>query len=536
MNSRFKIVLPILFALMLAIGIFIGSKLNFSAPAVRFLHSEKKSSDKLNSVLNFIEEEYVDTVKKDVLVEKAIGDLLQNLDPHSVYMTAKDVQEMREPMEGNFEGIGIEFSIIKDTIRVVSAIPGGPSEALGIKAGDKIVKIEGKNAAGVKIKNKDVLGKLRGKGGTKVTVSILRGHSKKLIDYTITRGTIPIYSVDAGYMLNMVTGYIKVSRFAETTHKEFLDKASKLRAEGMKNMILDLRGNGGGLLSTAINICDEFLEKGKVIVYTKGKSHPKETIKATDKGILSDTKLIVLIDESSASASEIVAGAIQDNDRGMIVGRRSFGKGLVQRESMFSDSSAIRLTVARYYTPTGRCIQKPYGKDIEDYYSEEYNRYQHGELMHADSIHENDSLKYTTPKGKIVYGGGGITPDVFIPLDTAGRNSYLTELVVKGILNQFGFDYADKNRKSLSGMDMKKFRSTFIIDEKIMNEFVAYSEKLGVKANPHEAEVSKALIKNLIKASIARQIWGNDGFYPILNEEDKMILKAITLFGSALNP
>lgn len=530
MSSRLKIVLPIIFALLLATGIFIGSKLNFSTPSVRFLRSEKKSSDKLNSVLNFIEEEYVDTIKKDVLVEKAITDLLQNLDPHSVYMTAKDVQEMREPMEGNFEGIGIEFNIIKDTIRVVAAIPGGPSEALGIQAGDKIVKIEGKIAAGIKIKNKDVMGKLRGKGGTQVTVSIMRGHAKKLIDYTITRGTIPIYSVDAGYMINKTTGYIKVSRFAENTHEEFLEKASKLRSEGMKNLILDLRGNGGGLLSTAIKICDEFLEKGEVIVYTKGKSHPKETIKATDKGILTETKLVVLIDESSASASEIVSGAIQDNDRGIIVGRRSFGKGLVQRETMFSDSSAIRLTVARYYTPTGRCIQKPYGKDIEDYYSEEYNRYQQGELLHADSIHENDSLKYTTPKGKIVYGGGGITPDVFVPLDTAGRSPYLTQLFVKGIINQFSFDYADKNRKSLSAMEMKKFQSSFRIDEKLFDEFTTYAEKLGVKLIPKEAQVSKALINNLLKASIARQIWGNDGFYPILNEEDKVILKSLKLF------
>ncbi|MBI4944849.1 MAG: S41 family peptidase [Bacteroidetes bacterium] len=529
MSPRFKIILPLIFALLLATGIFIGSKLNFSSPVIRFMQPEKKPSDKLNSVLNFIEEEYVDTVKKDVLVEKAISDLLQNLDPHSVYMTAKDVQEMREPMEGNFEGIGIEFNIIEDTIRVISAIAGGPSEELGIQAGDKIVKIEGKEAAGVKIKNKDVLGKLRGKGGTKVKVSIMRGHSQKLIDYTITRGMIPIYSVDAGYMLNKNTGYIKVSRFAETTHEEFLEKASKLRAEGMKNLILDLRGNGGGLLSTAIKICDEFLEKGQIIVYTKGKSHAKETIKATDKGILTDTRLIVLIDENSASASEIVSGAIQDNDRGTIVGRRSFGKGLVQRETMFSDSSAIRLTVARYYTPTGRCIQKPYGKDIEDYYNEEYNRYKQGELMHADSIHENDSLKYTTQKGKIVYGGGGITPDVFIPLDTAGRTPYLSDIFVKGALNQFSFDYADKNRKSLSAMNMKKFQSTFMIDEKIFNEFRAYAEKLGVKTNLREAEVSKKVIKIFLKASIARQIWGNEGFYPILNEDDKVILKSLKL-------
>ncbi|MBI4930189.1 MAG: S41 family peptidase [Bacteroidetes bacterium] len=528
--NRAKIYLPIIFSLLLAIGIFIGSKLNFSNQIpIRFLQSEKKSSDKINSVLNFIEEEYVDTVNKTILEEKAIADLLQNLDPHSVYITAKEVQEMREPLEGNFEGIGIEFNIIKDTIRVISVVAGGPSEQLGIQAGDKIVKIEGKLAAGVKIKNKDVLGKLRGKGGTEVTVSIMRGYAKKLIDYTITRGTIPIYSVEVAYMLDKKTGYIKVSRFAETTYDEFLEHTSTLRSKGMQNLILDLRGNGGGLLSTAVKICDEFLEKGQVIVYTEGKSHPKETIKATSKGILTETKLIVLIDESSASASEIVAGAIQDNDRGVIVGRRSFGKGLVQRETMFSDSSSIRLTVARYYTPTGRCIQKPYGKDLEDYYSEEYNRYQNGELMHKDSIHQKDTLKYKTPKGKIVYGGGGITPDIFIPLDTVGRTPFLTELFVKGVINQFCFDYADKNRTKLSKMELENFRKTFVVDGNILNDFYALSNKMGIKSN-QDAETSQELIKNLLKASIARQIWRNDGFYPILNEDDKVIKKAEEIF------
>lgn len=532
MDSKYKIYLPVVFALLLATGIFIGSKLNFTSPVVRFMQSEKRSSDKLNSVLNFIEEEYVDTVNKKALVEKAIAELLQNLDPHSVYITAEEVKEMHEPLEGNFEGIGIEFNIYKDTIRVIAAIPGGPCEQLGIQAGDKIVKIEGKSAAGVKIKNKDVMGKLRGKGGTEVNISIMRGNSQKLIDYTITRGTIPIYSVDAGYMLDKKTGYIKVSRFAETTYDEFLEKASHLRAQGMKNLILDLRGNGGGLLSEAIQISDEFLEERKVIVYTEGKSHPKETVSATNKGILTQTKLVVLIDESSASASEIVAGAIQDNDRGTIVGRRSFGKGLVQRETMFSDSSVIRLTVARYCTPTGRCIQKPYGKDLMDYYREEYGRYQQGELLHADSIHKNDSLKYTTPRGKTVYGGGGITPDVFIPLDTMGRTPYFSELFVKGAFNQFSFDYADKSRKVLTGMGFEKFNKSFQVDERMLNSFVSFSEKLGVKPDSRELGISRSLITNILKAGIARQIWGNAGFYPVFNSEDKILLRALEIVDS----
>jgi len=532
MNSRFKIFLPIIFALLLATGIFIGTRLNFNSPAVRFLMPEKRASDKLNSVINFIEEEYVDSVQKDILVEKAINDLLQNLDPHSVYITAKELKEMHEPLEGNFEGIGIEFNIFKDTIRVIAAIPGGPCAILGIQAGDKIVKIEGESAAGIKIKNKDVLGKLRGKGGTEVSISIMRGNSQKLIDYTITRGTIPLYSVDAGYMLNKKTGYIKVNRFAETTYQEFLDKATKLRSQGMLNLILDLRGNGGGLLSSAIKMSDEFLERGQIIVYTAGKSHPKETITSSNKGILTDTKLVVLIDESSASASEIVAGAIQDNDRGTIVGRRSFGKGLVQRETMFKDSSAIRLTVARYYTPTGRCIQKPYGKDLADYYSEEYSRYQHGELLHADSIHKNDSLKYTTSKGKVVYGGGGITPDIFIPLDTVGRTPYFSELFVKGAFNQFSFDYADKNRKALTKMSREKFKSLFQVDDRMLNVFYSFAEKLGVKPNPREAGISNRLIRNIIKSGLARQIWGNEGFYPVLNAEDKAVLRSLAIADS----
>ncbi|MFH1005553.1 MAG: S41 family peptidase [Bacteroidota bacterium] len=532
MNNQSKIFLFLFSAFLLVAGIFIGIKLDFSDSKIVFLRSAK-SSDKINNILNFIEEEYVDSVKKNELLEKAIQDLLQNLDPHSAYLTVKEVKELNEPLQGSFEGVGIEFNILRDTIRVISAIAGGPSELLGIQAGDKIIKIDNKNAAGIKIKNQDVIGKLRGKGGTKVNVSIMRGKRKRLITYTITRGKIPIYSVDVGYLLNKNTGYIKISRFAEITYDEFVIKSQKLLKNGMKNLILDLRGNSGGLLHIAIKISDEFLEKGKSIVYTQGKSHPRESIYATDKGILTNVKLIVLIDEGSASASEIVAGAIQDNDRGLIIGRRSFGKGLVQREILFPDSSAIRLTIARYYTPTGRCIQKPYDKGLEVYYSEEYNRFQSGELQHADSIHFSDSLKYITSKGKIVYGGGGIMPDVFVPMDTIGRTSYLTELFIKGLINQFGFDYADKHRKQLAAMDIQKFQKYFFISGKLFNDFIRVAEKNNILSRKNEITASCDLIKTLLKATIARHIWGNDGFYFILNEKDKIIIRATELIDSS---
>jgi carboxyl-terminal processing protease len=522
---------PFFYALVLVIGVLLGFKINqssnlaFSIPGIR-----SSGSGKVNQVLNYIEQEYVDTISKTRLTDEAITALLKNLDPHSAYIPASELQAMNEPMQGNFEGIGIEFNILDDTIIVIAALAGGPSEALGIKAGDRIVKIEGKNVGGIKITNADVLKKLRGGGGTKVNISIKRRGVSKLLDFSIVRGKIPIYSVDASYMINATTGYIKVSRFAATTYDEFLKASNDLLKSGMSKLILDLRGNPGGYLNTAISICDEFLVSGKKIVYTQGKSHAREDYTATSSGSLENIKVAVLIDEGSASASEIVSGAIQDNDRGTIIGRRSFGKGLVQQQSEFKDGSALRLTIARYYTPTGRCIQKPYVKgDPEDYYNEELTRFKHGELVNADSISFADSLMYKTPKGKIVYGGGGIMPDVFVPLDTSVRSRFLSEVMIKGTLNQFAITYSDLERNSLKRYkNYLEFNKQFQVSDNLFQRFITFAQKDSVNtSNSREIEASRTILKQQIKALVARNLWRSDGFYSVMNDGDKAIDAAL---------
>jgi len=534
LRKRSVIYLPIVFALLLIIGIYIGLKINVEGGRGSFLQHAitNHNNSKIDNILDYIEQQYVDTINKKLLVENTLRDMLQNLDPHSAFISAEELSATNEPLKGNFDGIGIEFNIINDTIRVIAAISGGPSEAVGIIAGDKIVKIEGKIAAGVKIANKDVMDKLRGEGGTQVTVSIERRGVKKLLEVTITRGKIPIYSIDVAYMLTPDIGYVKISRFAEKTYDEYMEAYKKLTALGMKKLVLDLRGNPGGLLNTAVDLTDEFLEKGKQIVYTEGRSHAKKVHKATATGSFEKNELIVLIDEGSASASEIVAGAIQDNDRGTIIGRRSFGKGLVQEQSEFPDGSAIRLTIARYYTPTGRCIQKPYDKGLDEYYREESDRFENGELEVQDSIRVNDSLRFVTPGGKIVYGGGGIVPDVFIPLDTAGRSQYLFDVSNKGLVNRFCFSYADRNRSDLKNKykDGEEFNAKFKVDNNLMNELFAYAEKNGVAKNQQQINISSAVLSNQAKAIIARNLWGNMGFYPVIHVNDRAVNKAVALF------
>ncbi len=527
MNAGRKyIFLPLVFALLLVSGIYIGYRYSF----LNKRRAQPGSDGKIEHLLSYIQKRYVDTVNQVQLEDKTLNSILQNLDPHSSYVTAKEAKAMNEPLQGNFGGIGIEFNIIKDTIRVISAISGGPSEALGIQAGDAIVKIEGKSQTGIKISNQQVIEKLRGEKGTKVSITIWRRTAKKLIPFTITRGEIPIFSVDASYMVNKKAGYVKISRFGATTYDEFMKAFHELTDKGMTTLILDLRGNPGGYLNAAIQISDEFLGAGKEIVHTQGRNEPKKIHWATSKGECEKDKLILLLDEGSASASEIVAGAVQDNDRGTIVGRRSFGKGLVQEEKEFEDGSAVRLTIARYYTPTGRCIQKSYNEGLEAYYNEELERYKNGELQNADSVKFIDSLKFKTPAGKIVYGGGGIMPDVFVPLDTAGHSSYLNEVSYAGIINQFTFDYADRNRSALKNYgSFEKYNSSFLVDSQILEGFFGFAEKSGIKRKDADIKKSTAILKVQLKALIARNIWGNAGYFPIIHSIDNTYLRAVQL-------
>ena len=527
--NKLKIWLPLLFALLLALGIYVGMRMNEPYRHSNSLFSFRTGQfNKINDVINYINMEYVDTVNQKKLVESTIEDMLHQLDPHSAYIPADELQASNEPLEGNFDGIGIEFHLQSDTIMVVTAISGGPSDALGIQAGDRIIKVNGKNVANIHITSTQVMQALRGPGGTKVKVTISR--YGQLTDYMITRGKIPIYSVDVSYMLNPQTGYIKVSHFGEHTYKEYLEGFMKLKELGMKNLVLDLRGNPGGYLKTAIQLADEFLPEKKLIVYTEGRSRPKEKYLATSVGYFEEGSLVVLIDEGSASASEIVSGAVQDWDRAILVGRRSFGKGLVQEQSEFPDGSAIRLTIARYFTPTGRCIQKPYEDNYEQYENELLDRYKKGELISSDSIHFSDSLKFTTPGGHIVYGGGGIMPDVFVGLDTSGSSNYYSSISSKGLVNEFAYNYLDDNRKTFKKYKtFDEYNKSFFVNGQILNEFISYAGKKGVKPNVEEIKTSSEIICTQLKALIARQIWKNDGFYAVIHTLDVTLKKAIEL-------
>lgn len=491
----------------------------------------KAAIEKIATAVQLINYFYVEKVDQGKLADDAIVNMLKELDPHSVYISKKEVDETNEPLVGNFEGVGIQFQLFHDTIMVISPVPGGPSDKLGILAGDKIIRINGADAFGSKVTNSYVLLHLRGQKGTKVTVSILRKGHKGLIDYTITRDKIPLNSIDATLMITPEIGVIKLSRFARTSMDEFHESLVKLKTAGMKNLILDLRGNSGGYLDVAIDLADEFLPADKLIVFTEGLHSPKEEYRATFQGGFETGKLIVLIDEGSASASEIVSGAVQDWDRGLIIGRRSFGKGLVQRPYMLPDSSMIRLTTARYFTPSGRCIQKSYKEGIEDYYEDVNKRFKHGEFIHADSIHFPDSLRYSTANKRTVYGGGGIMPDIFIPLDTTFNSKYYTEIWRKGLLNEFSTQYIDDNRKALVQHYPKvnMFVDNFIFDDKLLNQFIEFAEKRGVPRDPKGLELSGKEIRYVIKGLIARNLFNVDAYFQVISGIDEELQKAVEL-------
>lgn len=522
-----KIVIPIVVSLAAVFGFVIGSVLSKN----ELQHTQKVSNlnvdGKLDLLLNLIDLQYVDTVNRDELVESAIPKILAELDPHSVYIPAEDLQIVNDDLDKSFSGIGVQFNIQKDTIMIVAVISGGPSERLGILPGDRIVTVDDSLFVGPAITNDKVMKRLRGPKGTKVKVGVKRSSSEELLSFEIVRGDIPLHSIDASYMLQDKVGYVKVSKFGSGTYDEFVEALTNLRIEGAERYIVDLRGNSGGYLDAAILMTNEFLKEGDLIVYTEGKAEKRREAVADGRGVFAQTPVAVLIDEWSASASEIFAGAIQDNDRGVVVGRRSFGKGLVQQQIPLRDGSAIRLTIARYHTPSGRCIQKPYS-DKDEYDMDILNRYLHGEMDDKDSIKAlPDSLKFFTTQGRVVYGGGGISPDVFVPRDTIGMTSYYTKIYNGGILYDYTFEYVDKNREKLALY--KDFTSllNYLNTQNLADELVQFAQGRGIPKNDKMYAESKALMQNRIKAYILRSMLGDEAFYPVFNENDIVIRVAL---------
>lgn len=526
-DSRRSIYFPIFLAVAIVIGFLLGMKLApvaFHQDKIQLINPERYN--KINDIINYISQDYVDSVSKENLEINAIDGIISSLDPHSQYIPAEDFNEVNDPLHGNFEGIGIQFRIEKDTILVLQTIASGPSEKVGLMAGDRILKIDDTLVAGVGITNREAIGKLKGKRGTEVDVSVYRPGRQEPMEFTIIRDVIPTYSVDIAYMVDESVGYIKVSKFSATTYEEFIKSMTDLQQQGMSKLILDLRGNYGGYLDASIKMSDEFLKENTLIVYTEGYNRPNKYAYATRKGIFEESDLVILIDEGSASASEIVAGAIQDNDRGTIVGRRSFGKGLVQEQLNLPDGSALRLTVARYHTPTGRNIQRPYEKGTDEYYADYYHRFVDGEMFSPDSVDVNDSLKYTTPGGKIVYGGGGIMPDIYVPLANEEEDWFYNQLLRKNIIFQFAFEYTDRNRADLLKYStVELFQSDFKITPALFKELIKYAEKEGVNGTHKQIQDSKMKTEVLLKAYIARNLLDDKGFYPVFHEIDDVFLK-----------
>ncbi|MDC1361833.1 S41 family peptidase [Crocinitomicaceae bacterium] len=516
-NSRFSVILPLVISVSVCAGFLICYAIYGD-----FFDSQKKSAgiQKLEDVLNLLDSKYVDPINKEKIFEETISEMLHKLDPHSNYISASDMKRMSESIEGNFSGIGVRFFKLRDTISVTHVLSNSPSEKAGLKDGDQIVKINGKNAAGVKMPNDTIISLLKGKTGTAVHVVVNR--YGKLLSKKIVRGRIPIKSVNTSYMVDEKTGYIKIDQFSIPTAYEFRQAAADLRNKGMNKLVLDLRNNGGGVLDGATQITDEFLKSGLSIVTTKGSKIGTQHYNSTSNGILKSVELVVLINSGSASASEIVSGAIQDNDRGIIVGRRSFGKGLVQEDQKLRDGSSVRITVARYYTPSGRCIQRPYTDNYEDYYNDPTRT--EASMFAIDSSLFNDSLKYQTVSGRDVYGGGGISPDIFVPLDTTGTGLYYSSLLWGGAINQFAFDYVKRNRYFSQNpwSSLNQYKEEFKIDGSLINELVEYADaELNIHAySKDDIQYCERRLGIQLKAEIARQIWQENGFFSVYNEFD----------------
>ena len=523
MNLSNKYV-PLLFGFAMVGGIFFGALLNFDTSEKIFASNSKK--DKLNRLIDYIDYEYVDKVNTDSIVDVTVNGILKNLDPHSVYIPANLYQESVDDMRGNFVGIGIRFYVYKDTIAVIKTIPGGPAEQAGILAGDRLLYADDQQLFGNSIDKDSITSRLKGERNTKVSLTIYRKGFQELLDFDILRKEVPLTSIDASYKLKDELGYIKVNRFSEKTYDEFKVSLDLLIKEGITGLVLDLRDNPGGYVFTAKKMIDEFLKEDQLILITKNKSGKEEKTYSTGKGDFEDGKIYILINQNTASASEIIAGALQDNDRGTIVGRRSFGKGLVQREMALGDGSAVRLTIAKYYTPTGRSIQRPYGEGNEVYYQDYENRYYNGEMVTIDSIKVTDSLKFVTPKGKIVYGGGGIIPDIFVPKDTSIEKETLEYISRSGFASYFVFEYLEKNRDDFIEIIPEDFITHYQVNDSLFNEFLSFS---GIINEPVEFKQYQDHIKIILKASIAQQIYGTNTFELILNNDDQMIQKVLKL-------
>jgi len=550
-RERLIIFLPVIVSVALIVGILLGNWI--TGIRIRSIVSDEVNKQKfsirpgnnsggafsltprgskITSALQYIVNEYVDTVGLENLNEAVMPALVDKLDPHSIYIPATDFQRFSEPLVGNFSGIGVSFNMTDDTVAIINTIPNGPSEMVGIVAGDRIIMVDDSVVAGVNMPSDDIVKMLKGPKNTQVKVSIYRRGEKAPLDFEITRDDIPIYSVDVAYKVEDNIGYIKISQFAQTTFREFMQAIEKLKTQGVEKYIIDLRNNGGGIMEAATMIADQFLEEGQLIVYTEGKARPRENDFASSRGILKNDKVVILIDEASASASEILAGALQDNDRGLVIGRRSFGKGLVQEEMRFPDGSALRLTVARYYTPTGRSIQRPYENGKEDYYHDFADRIRRGEMEHRDSIKFDDSQKFVTPGGKIVYGGGGIMPDIFVPVDTTAVSDYYNRVRSMGLMYRFAFYYTDKNRAALEQFTTSREIEGYLNDQDILPEFIEYAKGKGVDPSYKDIRISELALHQTVKAYIGRNVIDNIGFYPIIASIDNTLQVAIDTLSS----